>query len=239
MSEASSLLRLQEVDLSLIRLRTALAAMPQQDKLRAIALAKRKLAVQLKQIVGRRKDIETELSDNEGEHAHILEVSERVRSEVSWRVQGYRQVQDLEAQLTSLAKRQEKLEFSHAEIAARLERALKAERNARALGERLLAEEAAQTESFESSASDLSAQVRALERERAALCGRIEAGTLADYDAATRRFGGLAVEALRSNVPSTCRVKLQPGTFQALQKGPRITRCPYCHRMLVIEEVGS
>jgi len=62
---------------------------------------------------------------------------------------------------------------------------------------------------------------------------------LATYDAAVKRFGGLAVESLSSNVPSTCRVKLQPAIFQKLQRGPRITECPYCHRMLVVLEVGA
>lgn len=239
MSEASSLVRLQEVDLQLIRLRKTLSAMPQQEKLRAIALAKKKLASQLKQIVGQRKDVEMELDDNETEHQKIVDQTAEVRERVTERVQGYRQIQDLEAQLTSLAKRQEKLEFTHVDIASRLERLQKAERNARDLGEKLLEEEKAQTESFEQNSSDLQARVRVLEQERAALVNSLPEEVVATYDASVRRFGGLAVETLSSNVPSVCRVKLQPAIFQKLQKGPRITECPYCHRMLVVMEVGQ
>lgn len=239
MSEQSSLLRLQEVDLQLLRIKKTLSAMPQQEKLRAIALAKRKLATQLKQIVGQRKDVEMELADNEADHAHILDVTREVREKVSERVTNYRQAQDLEAQLTSLAKKQEKLEFTHADIESRLERARTAEANALALRDRLLAEEQAQTESFEQSTSDLQAQVRMLEQERKQLVDELTLETIEAYDAAVKRFGGLAVERLTSNVPSTCRVKLQPAIFQKLQKGPRITECPYCHRMLVVEEVGN
>ena len=239
MSEASSLLRLQEVDLQLIRLRKTLSAMPQQEKLRAIALAKRKLATQLTSIVGQRKDVEMELADNEEEHGKCVAKTREVRSQVSERVQGYRQVQDLEAQLTSLAKRQEKLEFNHNDIVERLERIQKAEANARSVGERLLAEEAAQKESFDRETADLQAQCRVLEQERAGLVATISDEVLAAYDVASKRFGGLAVESLSSNVPSTCRVKLQPAIFQKLVKGPRITECPYCHRMLVVQEIGS
>ncbi|MBR1828966.1 MAG: hypothetical protein IJ781_05580 [Atopobiaceae bacterium] len=239
MSEASSLVRLQEVDLQLIRLRKTLSAMPQQEKLRAIALAKKKLASQLKQIVGQRKDVEMELEDNETEHQKIVDQTAEVRERVTERVQGYRQIQDLEAQLTSLAKRQEKLEFTHNDIASRLERLQKAERNARDLGEKLLEEERAQNESFEQNSSDLQARVRVLEQERAALVNSLPEDVIVTYDTSVRRFGGLAVETLSSNVPSVCRVKLQPAIFQKLQKGPRITECPYCHRMLVVMEVGQ
>ena len=83
MSEASSLVRLQEVDLQLIRLRKTLSAMPQQEKLRAIALAKKKLASQLKQIVGQRKDVEMELEDNETEHQMIVDQTAEVRERVT------------------------------------------------------------------------------------------------------------------------------------------------------------
>lgn len=239
MSDASSLVRLQEVDLQLIRLRKTLSAMPQQEKLRAIFLAKKKLAGQLKQIVGQRKDVEMELADNESDHEEVVNKTLEVRERVTERVQGYRQIQDLEAQLTSLAKRQEKLEFTHLDIAARLERLQKAEQNARDLAEKLLAEEQTQTESYERNSSDLQARVRVLEQERAALVASLPPDVVETYDASVKRFGGLAVETLSSNVPSICRVKLQPAIFQKLQKGPRITECPYCHRMLVVMEVGS
>ena len=239
MTQESSLLRLQEVDLQLIRLRSTLAAMPQQKKLRAIALAKKKLATQIKQIVGQRKDVEMELEDNEGEHERLLAATQRVHEEVNERVQGYRRIQDLEAQLTSLAKRQEKLEFNHIDIAERLERAQKAEKNARELGAKLLAEEKAQQESYESESAELQAQVNGLLTERASLVADISEEVMSRYDVAVKRFGGLAVESLSSNVPSTCRVKLQPVIFQKLVRGPRITECPYCHRILVVRDIGT
>lgn len=238
MSEASSLMRLQEVDIQLMRLRKTLSAMPQQEKLRAIELAKRKLATQLKSIIGQRKDIEMELADNEEEHGKCVAKAREVRAQVSERIQGYRQVQDLEAQLTSLAKRQEKLEFTHLEISDRLEKARKAEANARGVADRLLAEEASQRESFERESADLQAQVRVLKQEREALTNSLSEATLSAYETAFKRFGGLAVEKLSSNVPSTCRVKLQPAIYQRLARGPQITECPYCHRMLVVLEVG-
>ena len=58
-------------------------------------------------------------------------------------------------------------------------------------------------------------------------------------DAAAKRFGGLAVEKLEGNVPSVCRVKLQPSLFSDLKHAGSIAECPYCHRLLVTEEVAD
>lgn len=239
MSEATALVTLQEVDLQLLRIRRQLAAMPQQKKLVAITKAKRKLASQLKPIVGQRKDVEMELADNEAAYDEVLTKIETVQAEAAERTENYRRIQDLEAHLTALAKRQEKLEFKHADIESRLERLRTAETNARGIGDRLVAEEEETRASYDAATSDLQAQVRVLAQERKALVDKLSEETLGRYETAFKRFDGLAVEELRSNIPSTCRVKLQPALFSKVVHGPRITECPYCHRILVIQEIGS
>ena len=72
--------------------------------------------------------------------------------------------------------------------------------------------------------------------ERDELAARLPSGLLERYEAARRRFKGLAVERLRGNVPSVCRVSLQPSQFHDLAQGDEITECPYCHRILITSE---
>ena len=127
MKETSALLRLQEIDLELMRLNATLKAMPQQKKLDAIAAAERNLAGKLKKIVGQRKDAEMELEDNEAAHARKTERVSEVQREAQERAQDFRGIRDLEAHLTALAKELEKLEFKHRELEANLERLMKAE----------------------------------------------------------------------------------------------------------------
>ena len=79
------------------------------------------------------------------------------------------------------------------------------------------------------------ARVRVLAGERRAALTDISEDVQRRYESASKRFGGLAVERLRGNVPTTCRVKLQQGLFSDLMRGPVIAECPYCHRMLVTE----
>ena len=235
MQESQALLRLQDIDLELIRLNGQLNSMPQQKKLAAIAAAKKNLASKLKAIVGQRKDAEIDLEDNEAAHQKTVDRVSEVQAEAQDRAQDFRGIRDLEAHLTALAKQLEKLEFKHSELETNLERLMKAEQNARDLDAKLDEERASQQESYERASSDLMAQVRQLAVERKAVLGDISDDVAETYAKAAKRFGGLAVERLRGNMPTTCRVKLQQGIFGELMRGPVITECPYCHRMLVTE----
>lgn len=232
-AESKALVRLQELDLQLLRHAASLKAMPEEKKLETIALARKKVQGELTKIVGRRKDLQTEVGDLEDDLLHYHEVTEEVRGQADERAQDYRQVRDLEAQLTSLAKRIEKCEFNLKRTREELQRHLTAERNANLTLERLDRECEATQEAFDRSSGDLKAQIRTLAAEREATAAKITPEVMSRYEQARKRFKGLAVETLVGNVPSVCRVKLQPSSYNDLIHGPLIAECPYCHRMLV------
>ena len=237
MNDYEALLRLQQIDLELMRDSRRLKAMPQQKRIAAADAAKRKVAGELTKIVGQRKDAEIELQDAEAEHEHLMQKTDEVRALAQ---EGdYRQASSIEQQLTSLAKKMEKIEFNYKETSDRLKRLQKAERNARDLDAKLDEERAAQQASFERDTADIMARVRQLANERKRMVAALDEDTLARYDAAAKRFGGLAVEKLEGNVPSVCRVKLQPSLFSDLKHAGSIAECPYCHRLLVTEEVAD
>ena len=235
MSESQALLRLQEIDLELMRLNAQLKAMPQQKKLNAIQQAARQLTGKLKTIVGQRKDAEMDLEENEAAQRKTRERTAEVQAQAYERSQDFRGVRDLEAHLTALAKQLEKLEYRHGDLETNLERLMKAEQNANDLAAKLEEERVAQQESFERDSSNIMARVRVLAAERKQVLEALSDEVVSKYKVAAKRFSGLAVERLRGNVPTTCRVKLQQGLFGELMRGPVITECPYCHRMLVTE----
>ena len=216
MNDYEALLRLQQIDLELMRDSRRLKAMPQQKRIQAADAAKRKVAGELTKIVGQRKDAELELQDAEADHEHLMQKTDEVKALAQ---EGdYRQASSIEQQLTSLAKKMEKIEFNYKEMSDRLKRLQKA---------------------FERDTADIMARVRQLADERKRMVAALDEDTLARYDAAAKRFGGLAVEKLEGNVPSICRVKLQPSLFSDLKHAGSITECPYCHRLLVTEEVAD
>ena len=70
MTEASALLRLQQIDIELLRHASTLQKLPHQEKLKKIALAKKKVAVELKKITGQRRDAEIDIVDVNADIAH-------------------------------------------------------------------------------------------------------------------------------------------------------------------------
>ena len=239
MTEASALLRLQQIDIELLRHASTLQKLPQQEKLKKIALAKKKVAVELKKITGQRKDAEIDIVDVNADISHYRQVRERVMAEAEEGPLTHREARTVEESLTHLAKVTEKCEFRLGPLNEKLEKLKLAEANAQKMLGRLDEEEAATKKSFEDDSASVRAQILKLKDERDAACSEISAKVLARYEAARKRFGGLAVEILTGNVPSTCRVKLQPSLYHEIARGPQITECPYCHRILVTTQEGE
>ena len=98
MSVADTLVRLQEIDLELLKHASTLSAMPQRKRLQTIELAARKVATELKGIVGQRKDAETEIADVEEALAHYREKTVEVQAAADAGEHTHREIRDFEQQ---------------------------------------------------------------------------------------------------------------------------------------------
>ena len=210
MSESVNLMQLQDIDLQLLKLASNLASMPQVQKIKNAQLAEKKIASQLKQV------LKTD------------EVSAAVETATN-----HRALRDFDQQLSSLAKNIEKCDFKLAAKTEELEKCKKAYQTAQELQVKLMKERESLSQSLEIVSAALRAEIVELSKSREELAAQISSDTLERYEAARKRFKGLAVEHLVGNVPSVCRVKLQPSSFHDLQHSSEIAECPYCHRMLI------
>ena len=239
MTEATALLALQDLDLRLLKLASQLSSMPQQEMLRKIDQLSKRVSSEITRIMGQRKDAQMEIEEIEAALAHYREKTAEVQAEADSGAHTHREVIDLERQLTSLAKHIEKSEFRLGPAREQLRRLEYAEHNAkRTLAEtenrRVLVQN-----SLEKESKGIRSDIVRLSREREAAAAALAPERLAAYESARKRFKGLAVERLVGNVPSVCRVKLQPSQFHDLAHGDEITECPYCHRMLITSEEGQ
>lgn len=232
MSESVNLMQLQNIDLKLLKLTSNLASLPQAQKIKNAQLAKKKITSQLKQVLGVKKDVEIDISDLNEQRAHYVLKTEEVSAAVETAT-NHRAIRDFDQQLSSLAKNIEKCDFKLAEKAKELEKCKKAYQAAQDLQVKLMRECESLSESFEIDSTALQAEIIELSKSREELAVQISVETLERYEAARKRFKGLAVEHLVGNVPSVCRVKLQPSSFYDLQHSTEIAECPYCHRMLI------
>lgn len=235
MSEQTALLRLQEIDLELMRSKKVASELPQRAKVQAARAAAKKVAGELTKIVGQRKDVEIELAELESNKKFLESKVTEVQTAVANGT--YHDAQSFEAALSMLAKKLEKIGFDTDRYLEQLETVERAEKNARALADKIAAEEQAQTDSFKADMDTIKADVEKLAAERKEILGQISAANLKAYEAAKERFGGIAVETLIGNRPSVCRVALQPSSYTDIRRtGAQITTCPYCKRMLVVAQ---
>lgn len=239
MSESTALLKLQEIDLALLKDASVLAGMPQQARLATIAQARKKVESQLTKILGQRKDAELELDEAEGALAHYKDVRAQVQADAMTGEKTHREVRDLELSLTHLAKQIEKTEFELPALREGLAKLQLAEKNANLMLERLDGERDATTKSFDEESAEIKARIVKLSAQRDAEAAQVSAPMMERYEAARKRFRGLAVESMVGNVPTVCRVKLQPSQFHDLAHGPEVTECPYCHRILITSELSE
>lgn len=235
MSEQTALLRLQEIDLELMRSKKVASELPQRAKVQAARAAAKKVAGELTKIVGQRKDVEIELSELESNKKFLESKVTEVQTAVANGT--YHDAQSFEAALSMLAKKLEKIEFDSERYLEQLETVERAEKNARALADKIAAEEQAQTDSFKADMDTIKSDVEKLAAERKEILEQVSATNLKAYEAAKERFGGIAVETLVGNRPSVCRVALQPSSYTDIRRtGAQITTCPYCKRMLVVAQ---
>lgn len=238
MTQYEALLKLQEVDIHIMRLVSTLNAMPQQKRLASLAAAQKKLSSQITKIVGIKKDAQMEVDDAEAAYNELLTTQQEIKEKLQSNNTGYREVSNIEHQLSTLAKKIEKIEFGHEERVRELEKAQKAEKNARELADKLLKEKAVIEASFKKDSAEMMGELRKLKVEHQQLAALLDPKLYEDYLKLSKRFDGLAVERLDGNIPSVCRVKLQPSAYGDLKRGSSIEHCPYCHRLLVCEDVN-
>jgi len=236
MGEGQMLLRLQEVDLELARINKGLEELPQREKAAQVKTALKGLSRDLSHLAGLRKDVEMEIADNRLERSATEERVTEAQATAVEAQSDYRALSDLELKLTNLAKRLEKLDFDHAGLEEQLEDYLAKEERAAQLKGKLEQQEKALVESFKRDANELLVRRKGLHEERAQLVEAIPEATYNRYVAAVKRFGGQGVEQLVGNRPTACRVALQPSSYSDLKGKRGIVECPYCRRILVLDE---
>lgn len=232
MSVGTDLLELQEIDLSLTRVRGELSDLPELKDLARKRKTHQKLKDDVLKLVGRRKDIETALEElAEDETACRQELDDIQNEGVD--PSNYDHVQELEIRLTDIAKELDKIEYARTEHLRELKDAQAKEAYANEYIQKFEKSLLADAQATRDKATSLKQEVERLEHQRAAYVARIPEADLARYEDAAKRFGGLAVERLEGTVPSICRMSLTESSMFDLSRAGELTECPYCHRILV------
>lgn len=234
MSLGTTLLRMQELDLSLSHEKKELASMPEIAALAKKRQAYQKLKADATKLYARRKDIDTYLKELSAQEDSARAIQANARKHVDF--SDYRDVQRYEIELSDAAKKLDKIEFTRKDYLRQLDELSKKERYLAEYIKKFEASVVEDTRKARLKASDIQEHIAQQERERAHLAQTLSADELARYEQAAQRFDGLAVETLKGSIPSLCRMTLQSSSMDELKHAHGMTECPYCHRILVLEE---
>ena len=238
MSVGTLLLDLQDLDLELARNRAALNAMPEIAELAKKRRAYQKLKAEATKLYAQRKDIETYLKDLEGQE---MDANDDVRiAQQNTDSSDYRAVQELELKLSNLAKQLDKIAYDRREYERQLADITAKQNQLADYTAKFEAAFVADTKAAREKAAELTESIEHAERERAHVLEQIPEQLRERYEKAAAAHGGLAVERLEGNVPSVCRMALQASSMSDLARATGdITECPYCHRILIMNEGGE
>ena len=236
MDEASGLLSLQSVDLQLARAREALANPPEAKAYRTALKAERRVEAMLTDLRGRHKDLDMELAELDEEQALVKGAIEEVRQRGESDAANYRSLADVREQYASLAKKLEKSEFQSERAMEALIELEAEEAKAREALERCKLVAGRTGRALKTAVETSQGTVDEFTAEREAIVAGLPEATAQEYETASRRFDGLCVERLESRSPSVCRITLQPDAIKLIHRAGPVTRCPYCRRILVVDE---
>lgn len=235
MSLGADLIKLQEIDLELERNRASLKNLPLIAELAKKRASYMKLKSESTRLLAARKDAQIAYDDLDHSEAACVEAARAARSR-PLDPSDYRAVRDLDEELSLLAKKIDKIQFDRPGARRALDAALEREQKFNDYVKRFEESIVADTKRARAQAADLQASIDELERRREHILGILPEDVRTSYERGLVRFKGLAVERLEGNVPTVCRTALQPSSMDALRHADEIAECPYCHRIIVLND---
>jgi len=146
-----------------------------------------------------------------------------------------KQLQSIQSELDSLARRQSDLEDVELEIMERVEGARAAVAQLVSQRDELAAEREQLAESVAEQRSALAGEAQSVREQRASIAAEIPADLLALYEKIRADHGGVGAAPLHRATCQGCRLALPPTEIESLRATPadEVVRCEECRRILV------
>lgn len=233
MSQGAKLLNLQDIDLEVLRLKAQLEKLPQREELARYKQQLKELSKKLTVLLGRKKDISLELESLQEQRLNAELLKEEKQSLFNQSTE-HRLLQTYERELSNLSKQLEKLDFKEQPLKEELKKIELLEAKALKLKETILLEISKLEESLRETAENAIRTIESLVEERVSEVQDIDEELLEHYEDLRVKKNGIAVARLDSQKCSVCGAHFQEGALKRLLKGPALSSCPNCHRMIVV-----
>ena len=233
MSREANLRRLQDVDSESDKAQSRLAeieaALGENEAVQQARAAAEHTEEQARKLGVQQRDLELEI---QGLIAKIQRVEQQLYSGT---VKNPKELADLQEEVASLKRRQQKLEDDLLEVMIQKEEAQAAQAEAQTQRDQTEAEWSTHQTDLTDEKQALQERLAELEEKRATLHAQLDAGDLAAYQSLRKRKGGLAVAEMRDKSCSACGVAISQGVAWQLRQDT-LTFCSNCERILVRDQ---
>jgi predicted nucleic acid-binding Zn-ribbon protein len=229
-------LQLQALDTELDQLRHRRDHMPQAALVAELTTSARVMADRLTAIAVEIGDLEREQRRAEND-VEVVRLRSSKDAELldSGSILDPKQLQSLQAEIASLARRQGDLEDVELEVLERLEEAQKVQRQLRDQEATLRQQVIDATVERDTATAEIQAEEDSVSADRARLRTRIPADFLALYEKLRADKEGVGAAALHRGRCEGCRIELTPVDISRLRDAPAddVMRCEECRRILI------
>ncbi len=233
--EQVRLLDVQALDTRLRQLAHRRRTLPEHQQLAEVEAERGRLRDRLVQVRTTVSDVQRELRKSEADVEQVRTRAARDRSRLEQGTGSAKDLQGLQHELESLARRQSDLEDVELEVMERLEQAQTEQAGLEA--ELAAAEEraAALTASRDAATAEVDAEVATVTTQRDDVAGGLDPALVTLYDRTRERTQGIGAAMLRHKRCEGCRMELTPVEIARIKALPddEVVRCEECGAILV------
>ena len=229
------LLDVQALDTRLSQLAHRRRTLPEHARLAELTQQRDSLHDRLVTARTEADDISREVAKAEADVELVRQRAARDQARLDSGTGSAKDLQALQHELVSLAKRQSDLEDVELEVMERLERAQKAVAALEAEQADVDAEIEKVTVSRDAAVAEIEAEVASVTAERDQVAAGLDAGLVALYEKVRETSGGLGAARLKARRCEGCRLELTPVEMGRIRAAApdEVLRCEECRRILV------
>ncbi len=228
--------KLQAMDFTILNLKRTFETLPQRQailKARQGLMDVRERKVSADELVAK---AQAKVDDVLAEDAQQAQKEEEIKKLLQDKSAGYREVEAMNKQLASVAKRRETLNHHLNGYKAELAKVKAVADKIDSAIASLEAMEAQEVESFRAQGTDLRERIAKAEKERAAFAPHLPTSLLALYEKTAIRCGGVGVSHLKGDSCTVCRGKIDEARLHQCRKEAPLSTCPLCRRLLIVDK---
>ena len=235
MSDIQALVDLQECDTQIMRCKKEIDELPEVKLIMDCRAKRKEIKGKQDEVIELSDEVESKLAKLQLEEERVIQkindLQETLDSSSDYRVTN-KVTRDMEGQVkrqAAIAKEQDEL----------LERQIKIDKVADQVADMLAKvdeAEAHHTEHFKEKGSAIKERTASLEAKRASIVAQLDPLLVKRYEQIRAEKNGIGLSRLEDDHCSICRSIILTGELTKLRKGPALSECPHCHRMMVVRE---